>query len=335
MPSGITHMLISRNLPIDDDTTYKFKKLYNTKYFQLGSISPDLPYGAIADNHFLDNEDEIANLFHFAVQGQSSDQSPNKLPLLGLRKVKEMWAQGSGKRACDALFWFLTGFASHVIADGICHPYVMDKVGRYEGPNKAEHRALEMGIDVLLFKHFTADSGHTIEASYAGMDQLIASFDQLNHINFIFEHFMDLIDTVYGKKISVDEIKQWVVGISRLFTLSTGKWPGWLRHLDATTSFVFRQTSDLESRKEEYLVLNKPKFWDSNFLGAEKIHFIEDCLPRYNKAMKSFLDRAYAYVYESGPSLMETDLPAFSLDTGRTVHDFDNAALKPTLWEVA
>ena len=38
-----------------------------------------------------------------------------------------------------------------------------------------EHRALEMGIDVLLFKHFTVASGHAIEASYAGMDRFIES----------------------------------------------------------------------------------------------------------------------------------------------------------------
>ncbi len=51
--------------------------------------------------------------------------------------------------------------------------------------------------------------------------------------------------------------------------------------------------------------------------------------------MKSFLDKAYAYVYESGPQVNEDDLPAFSLDTGRTVNDPDNIALGPSLWEVA
>ena len=71
MPSGISHMLLSCNLPVDDDSTYRYKKLYNTRYFQIGSIAPDLPYGAIADNNFLENEDRVANLFHFTEVNQS------------------------------------------------------------------------------------------------------------------------------------------------------------------------------------------------------------------------------------------------------------------------
>jgi len=334
MPSGITHMLLIRNLPVDDDCLYRFKQFYNTRYFQLGSIAPDLPYGAITDNNFLDNEDKVANLFHFAEKAQKIEQAPNELALLGIEQVKKMLEQGTNKKECDALFWFLSGYASHVIADGLCHPFVMDKVGPYEGQNKAEHRALEMGIDVLLFKHFSAVSGHAIEASYAGMDSFIDSFNELVHINFIFENFKDLIKNIYGLSVEINEIKNWVIGISRLFTLATGKWPDWFRQLATTTPYVFREISDIENKEAEYLVLKRPKSWDNNFLNVVEINFINDCLSRFNKVIKLYLDKSYSYVYTAGPRLTDKDLPAFSLDTGRTVNAPDNVALKPMLWEV-
>lgn len=335
MPSPISHMLLSRNLPTDDDSPYQYKRLYNTRYFQIGSIAPDLPYGAIADNNFLKNENKIANLFHFTENVQNIKQTPNRIPWLGIERVKKMIQEDAVKREYDALFWFLAGYASHVIADGICHPFIMDKVGRYEGSNKAAHRALEIGIDVLLFKHFTITSGHAIEASYAGMDTFISSFTELRHANFILEQFVNLIEVVYELPVTTDEIKEWVTGISRLFCLSTGKWPDWFRQLDFTTPFVFKQIADIEGHEEDYLVLGKPKFWDNNFRNAAAVHFLNDCLPHLNYKMESFLNKAYAYVYESGPQIVDDDLPAFSLDTGRTVNDPDNIALTPILWEQA
>ena len=72
---------------------------------------------------------------------------------------------------------------------------------------------------------------------------------------------------------------------------------------------------------------------EPNFLKRPKVHFLNDCLPRFNKLMKAFLDKAYAYIYESGPQLTENDLPAFSLVTGRTVNDPNNIELTPVLWE--
>jgi len=335
MPSPISHTLLSRYLPVKDNSPYFHNRLHNTRYFQIGSIAPDLPYGAIADNDFLENEAFLANLFHFTEKRQGLEQSPNRLPLLGLTRVKELMQQGAAKRECNALFWFLVGYISHVVADGICHPYVMDKVGRYEGSNKADHRALEMGIDVLLFKHFTVDSGHAIEAAYAGMDTFINEFNQRRYANFIFEHFAGLIEDVYAERFTQNEINGWVTGISRIFCLSTGKWPDWFRRRDTTEPFVFRQIDDLQGREDDYLVLEKPQFWDRNFRNTPTVHLLHDCLPHFNHLMKSVLDKAYAYVYNSGPQIIEDDFPAFSLDTGRTVNDPDNIALAPLLWEVA
>jgi hypothetical protein len=207
----------------------------------------------------------------------------------------------------------------------------MDKVGRYEGTNKAEHRALEMGVDVLLVKHFSADSGHAIETNYAGMDTFIAGFNELKYAPIVCRHFATLIRDTFGVVVEPKEIHGWVLGMSRLFGLAAGNWLDRLRRFDASRPYIFRNMQDLEGREDEYLLLEKPRFWDQNFHDTPTVHFINDCLPRFNSLMKKFLDQAYAYVYESGPQIGVDALPSFSLDTGRAVCDFDNIALTPIL----
>jgi hypothetical protein len=172
----------------------------------------------------------------------------------------------------------------------------MDKEGRYEGSNKADHRALELGIDVLLFQYYTRSSGHAIEASYAGMDDFIRGFNNLSYSNFILEYFADFIKTLYLYQVRSNEIKGWVTGLSRLFCLSTGKWPNWFRRLDNNGYYVFRKFEDLYGRENNYLVLTKPKYWSRNFLNAQLIHLFNDCLPRFNILMKSFLDLEYLII---------------------------------------
>ena len=51
--------------------------------------------------------------------------------------------------------------------------------------------------------------------------------------------------------------------------------------------------------------------------------------------MKLYLNKAYTFVYESGPELAVDDLPAFSLDTGRSVNAPNTIEFTPILWEAA
>lgn len=329
-------MLLSRNLPIDASVPYLNKLRANTRYFQIGSIAPDLPYVGIIDNNFLESDIDLANLFHFTTPNQNNrnrDPYPNKIPLIGLELLKNSIQRDVGRRECDALFWFLVGFASHIIADGVCHPFVMDKVGRYEGDNIISHMVLEMGIDVLLLKHFAADNGHAVEASYARIGRFTRGFSELRYTPFILTEFADLIKSVYAYEVTPEKITDWIFGMSRLFCPSTGKWPDWLRNVDVSVPFVFKEIIDIEVRQDDYLVLEKPTYWDQNFLGIQSIHFLNDCLPRFNQLMKSFLDKAYNYIYKAEAQVNESDLPAFSLDTGRSVIDPDNIKLTPVLWE--
>jgi hypothetical protein len=68
--------------------------MHNTRYFQIGSIAPDLPYASIMDNDFFDSESDLANLFHFTATDQNIAQSPNQLPLTGLEHVRYLVGNG-------------------------------------------------------------------------------------------------------------------------------------------------------------------------------------------------------------------------------------------------
>lgn len=331
MPSAISHMLLCEYLEIKKGMKYKISKSKNLPYYLLGSISPDLPYASIGDNKLLKNESDLANLLHFTARRQEQTKSPNQVPIRGLSRLKDNH-QSIAKAERDALFWFVVGYASHVIADGIFHPFVQDLVGRYEGKNKADHRALEMGIDVLLTRHFTEKSGCALEASYSGNDLKIAGFKDRKYSGAAMELLSDLILEIYDYQVKPKELLRWVHGLSRLFCLSSGKWPSWMRSIDTTNAYVFRQISDLTGKEDQYLKLTKPKYWKDNFLNIESISVIDDCLPRFNEKMLRFLDKAFNCIFQDGVALTEEDLPGFSLDTGRAVANCDELSLKPVLW---
>ena len=46
MPSGISHMLLSRHLPVDKDRPYLNKQRFNLRFFLVGGIAPDHPCAA-------------------------------------------------------------------------------------------------------------------------------------------------------------------------------------------------------------------------------------------------------------------------------------------------
>lgn len=330
MPSGISHMLLVRNLPVED-RPYRYQMHSNSRYVQLGSIAPDIPYGAIADNDIFQDRDEIADLLHFTKTNQDESLSPEKIPLAGFKRVKERREKEGGSRESDALFWFFAGYASHVIGDGVGHPFVMDKVGRYEGSNKAQHRALELGLDVILHNHFSPGEGR--EATLTSMDSFMKGLGELKYSDSVLGEFAFLIRSVYNKNFSGSEIKEWLRGFSRIYWFFTGNWPSWLRNIEKTSPWVFRRTEDIKGREDDYLTLKKPLFWEENFLKREEIHFIKDIIPRFNILMKEFLDRAWSWVYDGGDPLTSEDLPSLCLDTGRIVADPNNIDMKPILWE--
>ncbi len=101
---------------------------------ELGAVSPDYPYLAIADG----DAGRWADLMHYERTGEVIRS--------GLRGVSGLAAEPK-RRA----FAWLLGYASHVATDVTIHPVVELRVGPY-AENKRAHRVCEMHQDAHIFQ---------------------------------------------------------------------------------------------------------------------------------------------------------------------------------------
>lgn len=312
MPSGISHILLSNYL-LNELESVELKKILaaGSSFLCVGSVGPDLPYASGLDNDlFFSTKSDIADDFHY--------RNTNQVPLKAFAWIKKNFADNSStnQKILNDHFSFFLGFSTHVIADGIIHPYVRDHVGEYKG-NESEHRALEMCLDVLLYQHLTRNSGEYIDLNYSNVHDRLTELDKDKNQMAVMKLFSSLIKEVYNKEVSANTVAGWAVGLHRLFSVAEGKHPSIYRKPDASSSFFFHDVSDLRLKRDKYLILKKPKNWHDNFLKKESINFLEDCVPQYFSKMKVFCQRAYRSIYKNGPDLTASDLPAINLDNGR------------------
>lgn len=104
------------------------------KFCELGAVSPDYPYLAIADG----NAAKWADLMHYIKTGD--------MIKAGVRHA----AQLQGEHQRKAFAWLL-GYAAHVATDVTIHPVIELKVGPY-AQNKTAHRTCEMHQDTHIFQ---------------------------------------------------------------------------------------------------------------------------------------------------------------------------------------
>ena len=295
--------------------------------FHLGAIAPDLPYASLADFDFFSDESSIADLFHY--------EDTNQLPIQALRKIKAMTDEAE-KESCLAFFM---GYISHIVADGIIHPFVRDKVGDYEN-NSKEHRALEMGIDVLYFADITKVSGTRINLRDSEINEQIKNVFYDERFGQVIDLFSETIKSVYRnnedtKGLSSTTIKDWIKSIERMFEVAQGAFC-FIYKLpvigEVSQSFIFQDVEDILEKKNNYLILDEAKDRENNFLHR-RVHFLEDCVPLFHRVLAEILQNAYNYTYNDA-SFSEQNLPAINLDTGRLLSDSKGKDLdkKPFFW---
>ena len=107
--------------------------LRNTKFIELGAVSPDYPY-----LHLSSESKDWADTMHYEKTGERLKR--------GIQYVSGL----EGEEQAKALAWLL-GFTSHVITDVTIHPVVECMVGPY-AQNKTVHRTCEMHQDVYIFQ---------------------------------------------------------------------------------------------------------------------------------------------------------------------------------------
>ena len=82
MPSGITHILLMKNLQtILPESMLKHQMAAGRDFLQVGAVGPDLPYASIADSDlFFTTQSELADKFHYV--------KTNQVPLKALETIR-------------------------------------------------------------------------------------------------------------------------------------------------------------------------------------------------------------------------------------------------------
>ena len=321
MASGLTHILLTKKLQDEiEDGKLRDILAFGASSFQVGAVAPDLPYASIADNNFFANESPLADDFHY--------RKTNQIPLQSLEILKSLNGQ-MDKRIHYQMFSFFIGYISHVIADGTIHPFVRDKVGEYD-ENQAEHRSLEMQLDVLFVEELTKNSGFTAELNNINIHDQILDFIDNDASSDIIQIFSELIESTYHVQYSAEKIFGWIKGLYRMFEVAEGNHPKFYRVLESN-SFTYRNRSDID--RERAVVLERPKDRDENFLKEENIDYFKDCIPQFYIKFIDIARKAYYYVYKDGAILDENDIPPINLDTGRLA-DNNDLNLIPEFWKI-
>lgn len=308
MPSGLTHILLVKTL--NENSRFQNEDLQDLldakiKVFQLGALAPDLAYSQqtpLVD--LISDEDECADLFHY--------ESTNQIPLKAFERLKVL-PEGKTK---DILFCFFLGYVSHLVADGIIHPFVRDKVGNYED-NSSDHRALEMRLDAIFLDFITSKHGTSVDVNVAGVQDQIGDVkeQELKEISILFS---DLIEEVYDKKIAPKEIVNWVSDLKNIFNMAANENNCFYAYIPGMKSYLYNDTKKVLSEKDKdlWLRVGDAKGRSQNFLGRD-VHFLNDCVPQFYRYFSEIALQAYLYCYEDGPAISASKLEAINLDTGR------------------
>lgn len=325
MPSGYTHILLAKTFVESSNLTNHNLGLNlaeNIKYFQLGALGPDLPY---SQQLGLTNRNvtKQADSFHY--------DYTNKIPIRAFNKIKAM----NESEEKDQSFAFFLGYASHIVADGIIHPFVRDKVGDYKG-NETDHRTLEMRLDVLFMHELTKQTGRPLELNYTNLhdeilDPLSRKFDHISDL------FVRLIYEVYGPRYPKEEIHEWIRDMHKVLSIAESENNQFYAFLPLLKDYLFSNHSEVYKAREEDILLKTTaaKGRENNFLSRD-VNFFADCIPKFYSVFKSIALAAHKFVYENGPTFGDRQLPAINLDTGRplNVANGNNLDAKAVYWEI-
>lgn len=325
MPSGFTHILLAKTFTeksnlVDHELGLLLAE--NMKYFQLGALGPDLPYSQLMG---LTNRGsaKLADKFHYI--------KTNNIPIRAFYRIKSL--AGDEK---DQSFAFFLGYCCHVVADGIIHPFIRDKVGDYS-QNQTAHRTLEMRIDVLFLNELTKLSGHAQNLNYTNLhDQILDPLSKkFDHISSLFSR---LIFEIYGDKISKEEIEEWVKDMHKVLETAENENNQFYAKLPILKDYLFKDLASVLENSENDILLKvgDAKGREINFAGRD-IHFFNDCLPSFYNAFKNVAIDAFDFVYNDGTKFTNTSFPGINLDTGRPllVADGNDLNSKASFWEIA
>ena len=324
MPSGITHILIAKNLS-NQDIGENLKDIIaqSAAFFLIGSIAPDLPYSSIFDDDFLNSDTDLADKFHY--------EKTTQLPLAYLKQIKE----NLGTMSSDVArynFGFVLGYIAHVIGDGIMHPFVRDVVGNYDD-HQEEHRILEMQIDVLFTHSLTSNTGRSISFKKTEFhDELLDIFSHEKEYKEVLTLFSKMINITYGKQVNYRNIEGWIKGLHRALNVAQSDYLAFYRKLPIIDGITYNTFDDLIEKKDDILILREKYEGGANFLSSESIHFINDCVPKFYEVFIPIAQKALEYLSAEDDEALLPDLTGINLDTGRDLANSYDLNITPFYW---
>lgn len=312
MPSGITHMLLMKTF--NEESKHGNDNLEalldeKLKVLQVGALGPDLAYSQqTPDRDLFSNDDDFADLFHYT--------NTSGIPLEAFRRIKKMPTCAEK----DTCFTFFLGFTAHIVADGIIHPFVRDKVGNYEDAS-GPHRALEMRLDAIFLDHLATKAGTSIDINFGELHDQIKDVTK-EELKIISPLFSSLIQEVYGKNLASEKIEDWVDDLHGIFEMAANEGNCYYARFPGMKSYLYNDTKVVLANKENDLWLrnNNVVGRRQSFLGRD-IHFLNDCVPQFYKVFSKIALLAYAHVYENGAEVDSNLITAINLDTGRMLAD--------------
>jgi hypothetical protein len=323
VPSGITHILLTKELQNGNlDQDMKNILADGEAFLTIGAVAPDLPYGSIADfDTFLLRQSGMANNFHYL--------KTNQIPLQSLQILKSL-KDKTDEEVFFQMFTFFLGYISHVVADGIIHPYIRDHVGDYK-THKTEHRALELKLDVLYFSFLRKNTGDLSELMFSEIQKELLNYKSSLRWKETFQLYSHLISDVYGGIDTIGNISDWIQGLENMFSLASSDYPDIIRG-QLTDSIIYQKANSIETT--DVLFLTKPVFdRDNTFCYRDKVDYFNDCIPRFFTKFEPIVQNAYNFVFNGGPPFTENDIPAIDLDTGRLLSVHNNLDIVPEFWK--
>lgn len=318
MPSGFTHVMLAKTFPenagIKDDDLGLLLDQHMT-YFQLGAMAPDLPYSQQIKWKFGEEEAHLADKFHY--------EKTTEIPLRAFEYIKKL--TGADR---DKAFAFFLGFAAHIVADGIIHPYVRDKVGDYE-ENKDTHRELEMRLDVFFLYRLT----NGLNLNYTNIHDQIR--DPLTDFGAISKLFSKLVNEVYGADIDPKDVVGWVNNMHTVFEAAESSNNQYYAKIPGFSGYLYLDKDEVLKNHQADLILrlNEPTDRDQNFAGKD-IRFFEDCLPSFYSVFKKVATAAHEFTFNEGPILTAMNFPAINLDTGRPLTAGNDLNANASYWRL-
>ncbi len=326
MPAGFTHMTLSR-LALDElQPMSKAKRILSAKIgaYLVGCVGPDIPYMGQFDDHKIKDEfGHIADTLHV--------EHTIAIPVAGLDLAREFVRAGHKKKAYE-FFAFYLGYISHIIGDGITHPFVRDRVGDYSETTKEKHRELEMKIDVLVLDKYL-----NIEASGVNPQSDLSLFEDCEHRREIFQSYSDLLKKFHRKELTGERLEKLSDGMRR--ALKIAQWPMLNWYFLGNNALSYLTLDKVMAEEENVRTLKKAIDADEkgiayNSLALHDIDIFDDVFPRYFAYMPNIIEAAFEYVFEDGPMFTHL-VPEINLDNGRFLADAKDLTKSPALWSHA